>query len=181
MYFTFDFGWYSIHFHIVCQEQGGLLNGQNPLSVTKVICRQSLILNNQNLLNIFCQSAVGLSSFLLSSLLSQVQLAQEKFYNRNSQVRQRKLWYSSFCYSPVLLTKFRLSVSSVRSPSLIENLTISPSDFQNSALGTQSASQLHSFLFLFDFGFSEEPAETERKFEVELLCFNMFFTNKFYI
>ena len=45
MYFTFDFGWYSIHFEIVREEQGGwghLLNGQNPLSVTKVICQQSL-------------------------------------------------------------------------------------------------------------------------------------------
>ena len=47
MYFSFDFGWYSIHFDIVHQEQGDrvffLLNGQNLLSVTKVICLQSLI------------------------------------------------------------------------------------------------------------------------------------------
>ena len=52
MYFTFGFGWYSIHFDFVRYEQGvgygggggggGLLNGQNPLSVSKVICRQSL-------------------------------------------------------------------------------------------------------------------------------------------
>ena len=34
--------------------------------------------------------------------------------------------------SPVLLSKFGLSVSSVWSPGLIENLTIRPSDFQNS-------------------------------------------------
>ena len=53
MYFPFDFSWYSIHFDIVCQKQGsvcvwgggegGLLNRQNPLSMTKVICRQSII------------------------------------------------------------------------------------------------------------------------------------------
>ena len=55
MCFSFDFGWYSIQFDIVREEQGGgagvmarggggggLLNGHNPLSVTKVICRQSL-------------------------------------------------------------------------------------------------------------------------------------------
>ena len=47
MCFLFDFVWYSIQFDIVREEQvggggGGLLNGQNPLSVTKVICRQSL-------------------------------------------------------------------------------------------------------------------------------------------
>ena len=36
MYFSFDFGWYSTtHFDIVRWEQ-------NPLSVAKVICRQSL-------------------------------------------------------------------------------------------------------------------------------------------
>ena len=34
--------------------------------------------------------------------------------------------------SPVLLTKYGLSVSSVWSPGLIENLTIWTSDFQNS-------------------------------------------------
>ena len=54
MYFSFDFGWYSINFDIVRSEQRGgggggrggrgglLLNRQNPLSVTKVICRQPL-------------------------------------------------------------------------------------------------------------------------------------------
>ena len=35
--------------------------------------------------------------------------------------------------SPVLLTKFRLSVLSVWSPGLIDNLTIWPCDFQNLA------------------------------------------------
>ena len=35
--------------------------------------------------------------------------------------------------SPVLLNEFGLSVSSVWSPGLIENLIIRPSDFQNSA------------------------------------------------
>ena len=49
MYFKFDFGWYSIHLDIAHEEQGGgrvqgfLLNGQNLLSVMKVICQQSLI------------------------------------------------------------------------------------------------------------------------------------------
>ena len=49
MYFSFDFGWHPIHLDIVLYEQGGrgwgggdLLNGQNLLSVMKVICRQSL-------------------------------------------------------------------------------------------------------------------------------------------
>ena len=46
VYFSFDFGWHSIH---LCPLRtmgsgggggggGGLLNGQNPLSMTKVIC-----------------------------------------------------------------------------------------------------------------------------------------------
>ena len=41
MYVSSDFGWYSIHFNIVRKEQGGgrvFVNGQNLLSVTKVIC-----------------------------------------------------------------------------------------------------------------------------------------------
>ena len=52
MYFSFDFGWYSIHFDIVHQERGwgegggGGLNGQNLLNVTKVICWQSLSLSD---------------------------------------------------------------------------------------------------------------------------------------
>ena len=37
---------------------------------------------------------------------------------------------------------------------------------------------LHSLLL--DFSFAEEP-ETERKIEVELLYFDMFFNKKFYI
>ena len=40
MHFSFNFSWYSIHFDIVHKEQGVgffLLNGQNSLSVTKVI------------------------------------------------------------------------------------------------------------------------------------------------
>ena len=46
-YFTFDFGRYSIHFDncpfgVSGGGEGGLLNGQNPLSVMEVICRQSL-------------------------------------------------------------------------------------------------------------------------------------------
>ena len=45
MYFSFDFVWYTIHIDVVHSEQGegGLLNGQNPLKATKVICRQFLI------------------------------------------------------------------------------------------------------------------------------------------
>ena len=39
--YFFNFGWYSIQLDIVCKEQrgwgGGLLNGQNPSSVTNVI------------------------------------------------------------------------------------------------------------------------------------------------
>ena len=52
MYFSFDFGWYSIDFDIVHQERGWgggggvLLNGQNLLNVTKVICWQSLSLSD---------------------------------------------------------------------------------------------------------------------------------------
>ena len=43
MYFSFDSGWYSTHFDIVHRGWGGgLLNGQNLLSVTKVICQQFL-------------------------------------------------------------------------------------------------------------------------------------------
>ena len=46
MYFSFDFGWYSIHldFFLLRTERmwGVLLNGQNLLSVTKVICGHSL-------------------------------------------------------------------------------------------------------------------------------------------
>ena len=53
MYFSFDFVWYTIHLVILSvndREVGGrrmgggwwLLNGQNPLRVTKIICRQSL-------------------------------------------------------------------------------------------------------------------------------------------
>ena len=61
--------------------------------------------------------------------------------------------------SPVLLTKFGLSVSSIRSPGLIENLTFWPCDFQN-------ISQLA--IYSLDFTLAKEP-ETERKFEVELL------------
>ena len=44
MYFSFNFAWDSIQLGFVHYEQGagaGLLNGQNPLSVTKVICRRS--------------------------------------------------------------------------------------------------------------------------------------------
>ena len=44
-----------------------------------------------------------------------------------------------FCI-PVFWTKFTYSVSSVWSPDLIENLTIWPSDFQNSAAPSQLAS-----------------------------------------
>ena len=39
VYFSSDFGWYSIHFDIVRKNMGEgafLLNGQNPLSMTKV-------------------------------------------------------------------------------------------------------------------------------------------------
>ena len=41
LYFSFNFGWYSIHLDIVRYGQGDgvgreLLNGQNPLRVTKV-------------------------------------------------------------------------------------------------------------------------------------------------
>ena len=39
VYFSSDFGWYSIHFDIVHKNTGEgafLLNGQNPLSMTKV-------------------------------------------------------------------------------------------------------------------------------------------------
>ena len=37
MYFSFDFGWYCVHFDITHEEQGdqavgGLLNGQNLLT-----------------------------------------------------------------------------------------------------------------------------------------------------
>ena len=45
MYFQFSFGWCSIHLDNVRLEQGGegfLLNEQNLLSVTKIICPQSL-------------------------------------------------------------------------------------------------------------------------------------------
>ena len=48
MYFSFDFVWYTIHIDIVRYEhiEGVgfffLLNRQNQLSVTKVVCRQSL-------------------------------------------------------------------------------------------------------------------------------------------
>ena len=45
MYFSFDFGQYSIHLDIVRSEQWGqgfLLNGKNLLSVTNAICQQSL-------------------------------------------------------------------------------------------------------------------------------------------
>ena len=73
--------------------------------------------------------------------------------------------------SPVLLTKFGLSVSSIWSPGLIENLTFWPCDFQN-------ISQLA--IYSLDFTLAKEP-ETERKFEVELLYFDILFTNEFYI
>ena len=51
MYFSFDFGWYSIHLCPLKTGVGGwgggggffLLNRQNPLSVTKAICLRSLI------------------------------------------------------------------------------------------------------------------------------------------
>ena len=39
VYFSSDFGWYSINFDIVHKNMGEgafLLNGQNPLSMTKV-------------------------------------------------------------------------------------------------------------------------------------------------
>ena len=39
MYFSFDFGWY---YRLRTGGFGGLVNGKNPLSVTKVICQQSL-------------------------------------------------------------------------------------------------------------------------------------------
>ena len=39
MHFSFDFGWYFI----LSVKNGGLPNWQNLLSVTKVICRHSLI------------------------------------------------------------------------------------------------------------------------------------------
>ena len=46
MYFSFDFDWYSIHLDIVHKNRGegcgDSLNGQNPLSMRKVICQQSL-------------------------------------------------------------------------------------------------------------------------------------------
>ena len=41
MYFSFDFGWYSIHLDIAHEEQGVgffLLDEQNLLSLTKSIC-----------------------------------------------------------------------------------------------------------------------------------------------
>ena len=50
MYFSFHLGWYCIHSDIVHLENvvvvgGELLKGQNPLSMTKVICQQSLNTN----------------------------------------------------------------------------------------------------------------------------------------
>ena len=46
-YFSCNFGWYSNQLDIVRLEQGdgegGLLNEQNPFSVTKDICRRPLI------------------------------------------------------------------------------------------------------------------------------------------
>ena len=44
MYFSFDFGWYSIHFNIARQEQGaregdGVLNGKKSIKRDKkVLC-----------------------------------------------------------------------------------------------------------------------------------------------
>ena len=46
MHFSFDFVWLTIHIDIIRFKNWGvgslLLNRQNPLSVAKVICRQSL-------------------------------------------------------------------------------------------------------------------------------------------
>ena len=49
MCFSFDFGWYSVILILSVKNRGVgffLLDGQNLLSVTKVICRQSLIFSN---------------------------------------------------------------------------------------------------------------------------------------
>ena len=74
--------------------------------------------------------------------------------------------------SRVLLTKFGLSVSSVLfwSPRLIENLTITHNMW--------FPKQQSPTYILADFSFAKEP-ETERKFEVELCCFEMLFTKRF--
>ena len=68
-YFSFGFGWYSVHFDILIfsikNRRGArgdliLFNGQNPLSEMKVICWQSLTTNfdtfkcsGENLPNLF--------------------------------------------------------------------------------------------------------------------------------
>ena len=99
----------------------------------------------------------------LAIKLSWVSRLKDKFY------RNKESFDTHIFASPVLLTKFGLSVSSVWSPGLIETLTIWSCDFSKTK--QYIASQL------LDFSFADEP-ETGREFEVELLHFDMFFTNK---
>ena len=104
------------------------------------------------------------------------QLVTPSIWNISEHLIERKKNFEltcEFCF----LTKFRLSVSSVWSPGLIEKLTIMkwPCDFQK----VETASQVASYIF--DILLDEEP-ESE-KFEVELFCFDndMLLINKFYI
>ena len=50
--FSSNFGWFSVSLTLSVKDRGGgrLLNGQNPLSVTKVICRRPLSLLQKDIL-----------------------------------------------------------------------------------------------------------------------------------
>ena len=60
--------------------------------------------------------------------------------------------------SPVLVTKFGLSASSGWSPGLMQNLTIWPSDFQNS---TQYLISYH--ILVLEFSFAEKSEKLKQK------------------
>ena len=58
MLFPFNHGRYSIQLDSIRQEQGDrglLLNGENPLRVTKVICRRSLLSHTKSNITWFSQ------------------------------------------------------------------------------------------------------------------------------
>ena len=129
-------------------------------------------LNGQNPLNDFlskCRYGLDLVDLLISLLTkpSWVSRLKVKVY------KNKESFGTHLFASPILLTKFGLSVSSVWSPVLIKNLIIWSCDFQNKTEYSVS-------YILLDFGFAEEP-ETGREFKVELLYFDMLFINKFYI
>ena len=95
---------------------------------------------------------------------------KEKFY-RN----KKESFGTPLFASPAFLTKFPLSVLSVWSPGLIENLTIWSWDLQN--LSSYTWCNFNFFLTLV-----LRRSLKKRKFEVELLYLvDVLFTNSFHI